>query len=189
MTNRWAQWKVGIAGCSKTMFLRRMVKHGKLKCAKCGSGGHLALYEGGRGKCCHRPRKIEKISYAAKYLPRTEPFAQLPETLALRKRVDALMAAHGIAHLSAFARLIGLDKRGFSYWYRGHYGERGQGRMKIRIEAGIRRWQGEDEEDAAARFAASQTATVGHDTDEDERGNAFDDYEDAEPATVGNCWL
>lgn len=50
----WAQWAVGIAGCTKSATIGRF-KRGNLVCKKCGSADQIQLFEGGVCKRCQSP--------------------------------------------------------------------------------------------------------------------------------------
>lgn len=142
MIKQWAQWKVGIAGASKAMWRIPVARRGTLSCGRCGSPGHVALFEGGLGKCCHQPQAINP-KYTAVYEPPkpvVSVFDQSEETLALRRRVLELMESCGITARYQFARLIGIDHSGFNRWFKNEYAELGQRRMHRKISIGIERW-------------------------------------------------
>lgn len=190
MDKRWAHCKVGIAGALPLLHrFGSNPRQGTLICPKCKATNLLVLHADGCNRC-HKPEKIDPQSYAGNYLPRTEPFEQLPETLVLKARVDELMKWKGMKHFSTFAKTIGVDGSGFAAWYRGHYGELGQSRMKTRIEAAIKRWLAvglREAREGLENFNEDTRHCLGHDTEEDEQ-NLFKDYPQEEVKEVGSCW-
>lgn len=177
MMKQWAQWKVGIAGCTKAI-AGRIVGKGSQTCTRCGTRGHFALFEGGLGKCCHKKKRINPKYTAEKRTRAIDPRIQSEETMALKSRVDQMMDSMGITSLYVFADELGIEKTSLYSWYKGNYGVRGQRNMKIKIECGIERLPKRCEEHV-----------------HEEVDNLFDDYQDAvstpalaAPAT-GNCWL
>ena len=113
MDKRWAHCKVGIAGALPLLHrFGSNPRQGTLICPKCKATNLLVLHADGCNRC-HKPEKIDPQSYAGNYLPRTEPFEQLPETLVLKARVDELMKWKGMKHFSTFAKTIGVlfDRR------------------------------------------------------------------------------